>query len=430
MKKNILVFPASTEIANEVIASLKNNKNYTLLLASSEKVGLCNFRNMPVFSLPFVTANHFYDELQKLIKEQNIDFIIPAHDDVAYKLSALENSLEKAKVIGQSFFVNNIVRYKDKTYEYFKDLLPIADIFEQIPSDEDFPVFVKPKKGQGSFNSVRLNNIDEFNSFFMVNEKDEYIVMECLTGDEFSIDCFSDNGKLLYAGARSREKATKGISVLSTLVEDKSLISDFENYAKIISEKLNLNGLWFFQMKFSHKNELKLLEIGPRVSGTMMLNRVKGINFIELSLYQKEGFDVEVITNDMSVSLARSLVPIYKHNVEYDNLYIDFDDTLFLDEEKINTDVVKLIFEAKNDHKNVYLLTKNIKNNLATTLNKFGISSIFDEIIHIDPKDNKINYMKECSVLIDDSFAERKNAIKAGHYAFSNDNLQVLFKTA
>lgn len=70
-----------------------------------------------------------------------------------------------------------------------------------------------------------------------------------------------------------------------------------------------MHGLWFYQLKCDVNGQLKLFEIGSRVSGTMMLNRIRGINFVELALYQKLDFNVKVIVNDIEISLARSLIP-------------------------------------------------------------------------------------------------------------------------
>lgn len=95
----------------------------------------------------------------------------------------------------------------------------------------------------------------------------------------------------------------------------------------------------------------------------------------------------------IEISLARTLVPIYKHNINYNNLYIDFDDTLLLEEKFINPELMKLIFKLKIKKKVVYLITKNKKFNLAKTLHKFGITNIFDEIIHIHGDDDKTCYM-------------------------------------
>lgn len=422
---NVLVFPCGTEIANEVINSLVNHKYFKLLFASSEGTSYCNFRGKEISVLPYVTDNTFVSELNNLISKKQIDFIIPAHDDVAFALSQIENEIE-AKVIGQSEEVNDIVRFKDVTYKHFENILPLGKVFDLEPRGDEFPIFVKPKKGQGSFNSLKLNTLDEYSSFFNQNKLDDFVIMENLSGQEFTIDCFSDNGKVLYAGARTREKTTRGISIQSTFVSNTSLNEQFQKYANIISQNLSMHGVWFYQMKFDKNNELKLLEVGPRVSGTMMLNRARGVNFIELALYQKLGFDVEVVFNDIEISLARALVPIYKHNINYDNLYIDFDDTLLLEEKFINPELMKFIFQAKNQEKEVYLITKNKKFNLAKILHKFGITNIFDEIIHIHEDDKKIDYMKKNSILIDDSFAERKEVIENGLHAFGLDCINLM----
>ncbi len=423
---NILVFPCGTEIANEIINALSHHKYFKVKLASSAGNSYCNYRDQKINILPFVNDEKFDEELSSIVKIEAIDFIIPAHDDVAFKLSEIEERLN-LKVIGQSQEVNEIVRFKDKTYKYFQDILPIADVYEN-EEELEFPLFVKPKKGQGAQDSFLIQDENAFKDFRKQYKSDEFVWMEFLNDEEYTIDCFSDQGELLYAGGRTRERMTRGISVQSTFVKDQGLSSSFNEFATKISQKLNLHGLWFYQMKKDKNGQLKLLEIGPRVSGTMMLNRSRGVNFIELALFQKIGFDVEVIFNDIEISLGRALLPKYKTNISYTNLYIDFDDTLFLDEKEINTDVMKLIFQSKNEGKKVYLITKNQKNNLAKTLHSFGITQIFDDILHLDAKDTKVNYMKKESLLVDDSFVERKEAITHGHYAFSNDAIAVLIK--
>ena len=427
MKKyNILVFPCGTEVANEIVNSLRNNKYFKLKYASSEGMSYCNFRNEKIHFLPYVTDNRFIDRLKEIIEKEKIDFIIPAHDDVAFILSQIEDDLQ-ANVIGQSKHVNEIVRFKDKSYEYFKGVIPVASVYEN-EKDIVFPIFVKPKKGQGSQDSFLVKNQQEFEYFKYQYSCDDFVWMEYLDGDEFTIDCFSDNSNVLYAGARTREKTTRGISVLSSYVTDEVLNTQFQEIATIISKKMELHGIWFYQMKMSQDGQLKFLEIGPRVPGTMMLNRSRGVNFVELALFQKLGFPVEVVCNDIEITLGRALVPKYIHNLVYDNLYIDFDDTLFLDEQYINTELIKLIFQAKNENKPVFLITKNKKNNLTRALHSFGICNVFDGILHIQDGDQKSNYMKGKSLLIDDSFRERKEAIENGFYAMGNDTLDVLMK--
>ncbi len=423
---NVLVFPCGTEIANEIIESLKYHKYFRTILASSEKGSYCEFRGETVHTLPYVTDPSFVKTLEELVEREKIDFIFPAHDDVAYALSHLEGELGE-KIVGQSAEVNEIVRFKDRTYDHFADILPIAEVYKN-EEEIRYPCFVKPKRGQGAADSFVIEDHQAYVRFAERFDSDKFIVMERLPRDEYTIDCFSDRGRLLYSGARTREKTTRGISVLSSWVSDREKQEEFRRYAELISKKLHLHGLWFYQMKENAAGELRLLEIGPRVSGTMMLNRARGVNFVELALYQKLGFDVEVIHNDIEVSLGRALVPIYKMDIEYDNLYVDFDDTLFIDEKYINPDLMKLIFQAKNEGKSVYLITKNKKNNLAGALHRFGISNVFDDIIHISETEKKVDHMQKKSLLIDDSFQERKEAIDMGIFAVGNDMIDMFLR--
>lgn len=425
MKKKVLVFPCGTEIANEVLASLENNKIFEVVLASSEGLSYCSFRNKEINFLPYVTEESFRDSIEDLSLKNNIEFIIPAHDDVAYKLSEIESTLT-AKVIGQSHEFNKVARFKDKTYQVCEKILPVGKVYKSINDVKNLPVFVKPKKGQGSSDAFPLETSEEVRFFKSNYNSNDFVVMELFTGEEYTIDCFSHNGELLFAGPRTRDKAIKGISVLSKLVDDEEQLSQFSYYARLISTKFALHGLWFFQMKKAQDGSLKLLELAPRVSGTMMVNRAKGINFVELALYQAQGYDVETVFNQIHVSIARSLVPTYKHSYEFNVLYIDFDDTLLIDEKNINTDLIKLIFQCKNQEKDVCLITKNKKNNLASTLHRFGISNVFKEIIHLKECDYKVDYMLSNSMLIDDSFQERKQAIKSGHFSLGTDAIKVL----
>ncbi len=427
-KKRVLVFPCGTEIANEIISSLNHNKTFETVLASSVAGTYCDFWGKPVYLLPYVTSELFLDELNKIIESQQISFIFPAHDDAALVLSQLSDLL-KAKLVGQNNQVTEIVRFKDRTYDFFYNFLPLPKIFENFDKVSTLPVFVKPKKGQGSFNTFLIKTKIDADRFLDQYNPQDFVIMEYLPGDEYTIDCFSETGKLVYYGARTREKTIKGISVVSFLVEDAFLNHQFEDYATTISTKMNMHGVWFYQMKKDRDGNLRLLEIGPRVAGTMMLNRARGVNLVEMALYQSAGFSISTSYNSQTnVGVGRALAPVYKHTYSYTALYVDFDDTLYLDESFINTDLMKLIFQCKNRHIPVHLITKNQKNNLNQVLEQYGLINVFSSIIQINPGEKKVAFMETGSMLIDDSFAERKEAIEAGFYALGVDAVNVLFE--
>jgi len=138
---------------------------------------------------------------------------------------------------------------------------------------------------------------------------------------------------------------------------------------------------------------LKLLEIGPRIAGAMALNRVLGVNFPLLSLYEQERLPVRIMTNPVRVSIDRALANCYQHNLDFSTVYVDLDE-------------------------------------VEQTLRKRRLSGIFDEIIPVPPSPAcKSEYIRQKdAILIDDSFSERYAAMsKLGVAKFDCSMLEMLF---
>ncbi|MDW7973213.1 MAG: ATP-grasp domain-containing protein [Thermodesulfovibrio sp.] len=357
--------------------------------------------------------------------------IIPANDNLALELSKNLDKV-KARVLTHSMDVHEIVRFKDRTYARFKGILPVPITYESFAlKNSELPVFIKPKKGQGSFNAFKIESMEEMSLFFSQNDQDDYVIMEYLPGEEFTIDCFAIKGRLLYYMARKREKMFRGISTITTLVEDSELNKLFEKYGKLIAEELKMDGIFFFQMKFDKGGELKLLEIGPRVSGSMALNRARGVNLVEMLIYYALGYideNSKVYPNRLShgLSLLRPLNRLFflKENIE--NIYIDFDDTLLIEKKYINSKIIKFIFDMKNASKKVFLITKHKESYLDEVVFKFGLDRVFDGIIKMSESERKIDKMKPPAMLIDDSFEERRQAIENGFLAYPPNAVEMI----
>ena len=56
--------------------------------------------------------------------------------------------------------------------------------------------------------------------------------------------------------------------------------------AQKIQHKMPFRGAWFFQIRRAEDGTLALLEVAPRVAGSMAAHRVRGVNFTILSLYE------------------------------------------------------------------------------------------------------------------------------------------------
>ena len=397
--KNVLVFPCGSEIGLEVNRALAHSTYFELYGGNSvDDHGKFVYKNY-ISNIPFIDAPNFIQNINEIIKQHEIDFIIPAHDSVVLKLAENQDKIN-AIVVTSCAETCKICRSKGKTYEIFSRLIPTPKVYD---NDIKFPVFLKPDVGQGTKGTYKANTWEEINFYF---KKDPTLLkLEFLPGKEYTVDCFTNKeGKLLFAEGRERIRINNGISVNSK----QTINPKFQELAEIINRTLSIRGVWFFQVKERTGGELVLMEIAPRIAGTMALFRVMGVNFIQLSLFDRMGIDVSILNNNADIEIDRALFARYSNYDDYDYVYIDFDDTIIVNN-NVNTDVIKFLYQTRNTGKKIILLSKH-KQNIKETLLKFAISElIFDEIIMLKQNESKANYIKNLnSIFIDDSFSERQ----------------------
>ena len=129
--------------------------------------------------------------------------------------------------------------------------------------------------------------------------------------------------------------------------------------------------------------------------------------------------------------MDRALDNKYKISIKYNEVFVDFDDCLFLEKKYINDQLVAFLFRCRNNGIKVSLLTKHDDSNLTPLdilLEDLKIKQIFDRIIHIDIDEQKYKYIdNKNAIFIDDSFAERKSIKEnCSLNVFSVDMVEVL----
>lgn len=398
--RNVLVFPAGTEIAQEILSALISCKEVRLFGAGVDKVNHGQFSFPEYYSLPSIYDEGWLPALRELCLRLKIDYIFPAYDDVIVALSRVQDTLPCAVITSPSWACD-ITRSKSATYKFLADAVRVPQLFSNASEISKFPVLVKPDKGQGSAGVTIIYNADELQR--AVASVRDPIICEYLPGEEYTIDCFSDRQRgVLFAGARLRQRTRNGISVSSHTV----CLSEARVIAEKIGSRLQLCGAWFFQMKRAEDGELTLLEVAPRIAGAMALHRVLGVNFPLLSIYEHERIDTSILSLDLSVHMDRALRNRYRHNLLFDVVYLDLDDTIILRNE-VNPEIAKFIFQCLNRGIKVKLLTRHA-GDLNATLAMRRLSNVFDEIIHVPKNRKKYEYIVEKdAIFIDDSYAER-----------------------
>lgn len=355
-----------------------------------------------VEDIPFVGKPGFVERLNQVIDELGIDYVYPAHDSACLALVQQQEKLH-APVVSSELKTVEICRSKNATYHYLQGAGYLPRFYEGPEEVEEFPLFIKPSVGQGAQGARRIDDMAHLKDALASGV--EYALCQYLPGREVSVDCFTDrHGVLRFVSPRTRDRIKAGIAVRSHFLPEDRRINEI---AKDLNSRFKFNGAWFFQLKEDGRGEYKLMEVSPRIAGTSGLTRNRGVNLPLLTLYNVWGYDVDIIDNGNQLLLDRAFISRFKSDVSYDNVYVDFDDSLIF-RGKVNLSLIAFLYQAQNQGKKVYMLTKH-RGDIREELLRHNIApGLFAEIIHLDKSDSKVPHIQRNSIFIDDSFAERK----------------------
>lgn len=329
----VAIYPASTETGLEVVRALTNVRGIEIYSHDKYK-GAANLKH---------------------IELKDADYIYPTTEQAL--------KLRSKKVVSHPLKTIQICENKLLTYQTLPDI---------SPSVYGKSVWAKPETGHSGIGQYLLN--------------DGSIYVEHLPGKEYTIDCYSNQSKLMYIHGRERKHVKAGISTHNESFRH----PDFKGMADYIASKLKFTGAWFFQVKENDQGELRLLEVGARISGNSSHSRAIGVNLPLLHLYQKMGIEVEIPKHRDSVTYRSLRVHHDLPNIRH--IYVDWDDCLMIDG-KINHQVMAFIYKQ---NKPSFILTRG---------NNAKLIHPFKSIIKTD---DKFRYSNNQSLLIDDSYSERK----------------------
>jgi carbamoyl-phosphate synthase large subunit len=420
---NVLVFPGGTEVGLEINKSLRGCKEIRLFSAASDVPNHAPFFYKNHFIIPDIYKKECIIELIGLIERLKIDFLFPANPIIMDFLDSNRHLIPCIMIMPDSE-IFNLLRSKSKTYAFLSDVIPVPKLYKDSAVLE-YPVYLKPDRMYGAQGGRRIGSKLELDAVGVGREE---IICEYLPGEEYTIDCFSSHEKaLLYSGPRTRERVRMGTSMRSRPVSS-DIEAELKRYAYALNKVLGISGPWFFQMKRASDGRLKLLEVDPRVAGTMALSRVRGVNIPLLSLYEFAGIPFEIYPTEIEdLLIDRALINRYYHDIKYKTVYIDLDDTI-INKGKLDTDIIKFLYQCVNDGKKIILISKSLEKDKNALLARYRIRELFDEIIWIEEQDSKKEYMRDSNAIyIDDSFSQRREvSLHCGIPTFDSSMIELL----
>ena len=291
-----------------------------------------DFAIIPAYLMP---KDDLFDE-QIRFKSENWEEIVAKLGDKKfdYVVNGFEMSVELSDRLAEHYtpqYANNpeTAKLRSDKYEMHKALERkgvshirqfLYDINDDLPKIEDYginyPCFVKPLAAAVSLGASKIysefelvnyfKGADQYKNFWQnESNQDKFLIAEYVVGQELFVDTFSVNGQHHIATIQKYCKEDFNghpVCYYNEPVDDPNIRRLAEEYIKQILDATELrNGFAHTELFLLPNNELKLIEINPRVSGASgmvnkmtMLNNGRG----QVSLLMNNVFGHDLSTGD------------------------------------------------------------------------------------------------------------------------------------
>lgn len=304
-----------------IIQCLRQDISIQLTIADADANAIGRHLHPNFFTIPKATDKNFVDEVLSLCQQHSVSVLLPLVTKELFPLSQHKQRFEESgtRVLVSSFEAIQIANNKASCYRFLQNEGIAVPSFFPVETTEEFiqaaftlhhpqeAFCFKPADANGSrgFRIVsdsineaeQLFNQKPYNTFITYTHAlkilstqpfPPLVVTEYLPGDEYSVDCLANNGQPIVVVPRLRQKMINGISVQGRFVYDEEII----DYCKRIIAAIGLHGNIGIQVKRSKEGRPLLLEINPRVQGTIVAALGAGINLPLLAVRSELGLPV------------------------------------------------------------------------------------------------------------------------------------------
>ena len=169
------------------------------------------------------------------------------------------------------------------------------------PRSWTYPVVVKPRTGGASRGIVVA---EDSQAVVGMSGRPGFLIQEYLPGEEYSIDVLADAGGQVVASVpRVRERVDSGVSVAGRTVHD----SELEQFGRLVATATGLTYIANVQCRRDRAGRPALLQVTPRVPGTLPLTMASGVDMPRMALDSLCGQPLPARADFFEVAMVRFL---------------------------------------------------------------------------------------------------------------------------
>jgi carbamoyl-phosphate synthase large subunit len=304
-----------------ILHCLKQDPAVNVIVVDANANAVGRYLNKDFQQIPLANDPAFIDALLSICRSRDIHAVMPL---VTKELIPLATHINEFELAGATLLVSpveslTIANNKSQLYEFLQwrgievpafKIVETIEQFNEAVNELGYPakkICFKPSVSNGSRGfRILAGDIDEADLLFNHKPNSLYIsladaqrilssskfpqllVSEYLPGDEYSVDCLANHGEAVLVIPRLRKRMINGISVEGEFVKNDAIIA----YCTQVIRELRLHGNIGIQVKANTGDRYLVLEINPRVQGTISSALGAGINLPLLAVRQQLGLPV------------------------------------------------------------------------------------------------------------------------------------------
>ncbi len=279
-KKVVLVTGIGGNVGQGILRNiLSSNFPIKIIGTNTIEFSAGNYFCSKVYKVPFASDKAYIKEINKIIKKENIDLIIPSTDYEVYYLAKNKGKI-RCKIAVSGIKAAEIYLNKYESYLHHKKFdIPFAKA--ELPSNykgQFLQCIAKPKEGRGSRGLV-LNPVD-VSSF----KDSDYMIQELHNGIELTTAFYVTKERKLLSFITLERRLENG-TTMSCEVN-----SEYDTEVKKIVQKIikttDILGSANLQFIADDRGKLYPFEINCRISGTNSIRSNFGFKDVEYTLME------------------------------------------------------------------------------------------------------------------------------------------------
>jgi carbamoyl-phosphate synthase large subunit len=280
----VLVTGAGGPAAIAAMKSLRADESVRLIAADMDPWAAGLYLTQERTLLPAGAAPEFTAVLLDRCRALAVDVVLPTVDD---ELQPLARAREEFAAAGVALLLApaaalDLILDKLTLAEHCAGVVqvPRTELFGPSldPAGWTYPVVVKPRRGSGSRGVIIVDSADELAA---LDRSPSLIVQEFLPGEEYSVDVLADAaGQVIASVPRLRARVDSGVSVGGRTVHD----PEVERFGRAVAQATGVTYVANVQCRRDAHGVPALLEVNPRMPGTLGLTIASGVDMPRLAL--------------------------------------------------------------------------------------------------------------------------------------------------